>query len=99
MAAGQGFAVMPQAQHQLASAGGSLRRWSRVNSPEARTAALAPARAAMRSKWERQADPEGALPPDELDAAVRRLKTAHYRLMAFASAKARAGKRSTKKAA
>lgn len=89
MAAGQGFASMPPAQHQLASAIGSLRRWSRVNSPEARTAALAPARAAMRSKWERQADPEGALPPAELEAAVRRLKTAHYRQMALLSAQSR----------
>lgn len=74
------------AQRQLAASIGSLTRWSRVNSREGRTAALAPARAAMRGKWEQQADPDGRLSPEELEAAVARLKKAHFRRMALASA-------------
>lgn len=81
------------AQRSLAASIGSLTRWSRVHGARDRTAALAPARAAMRAKWERLADPDGVLPPDELAAAVDRLKRAHYRRMALASAKARAGRR------
>lgn len=77
------------AQRQLAASIGSLTRWSRITSTEARTAALAPARIARLRQWERQADPQGVLPPDELAAAVQRLKTAHYRRMALASAKKR----------
>jgi hypothetical protein len=92
MAAGQGFASMPESQHRLASAVGSLRRWSRVNSANARTEALAPARNAMRKRWEAEADPDGVLPPEELDAAVKRLRTAHMRRMALASAQKRATK-------
>ncbi|GLH97385.1 hypothetical protein [Phytohabitans aurantiacus] len=92
MAAGQGFASMPESQHRLASAIGSLTRWSRVNSRDARTAALAPARAAMRRRWEAEADPDGVLSPNELEAAVKRLQAAHMRRMALASAKKRAAK-------
>ncbi|MDP9799377.1 hypothetical protein J2S43_007889 [Catenuloplanes nepalensis] len=39
-----------------------------------------------------QADPDGILTPDELAAAVDRLKKAHYRRMALRSAQARSGK-------
>lgn len=89
MAAGRGFASMPEAQHKLASAVGSLRRWSRVNSEAARREALAPARAARRRRWEHEADPKGVLSPTELEAAVKRLQNAHMRQMALASAKKR----------
>ncbi|MFC4146579.1 hypothetical protein ACFO0M_09960 [Micromonospora mangrovi] len=60
-----------------------------MNSQEQRTEALAPARAARQKQWERQADPAGVLSADELAAAVDRLKKAHYRRMALASAKKR----------
>ncbi|MCT2280652.1 hypothetical protein M3G91_23840 [Micromonospora chalcea] len=85
----QGFAALPPSQRQLTASLGSLTRWSRVNTQEARTAALAPARAARQRQWERQADPDGVLSPAELAAAVDRLKKAHYRRMALASAKKR----------
>lgn len=88
----QGFAALSPAQRQLAASIGSLTNWSRLTSPEARRAATAPARAARDRSWERQADPDGALPPDELAAAVARLKKAHFRRMALASARARAGR-------
>lgn len=77
------------AQRELAAAIGGLTRWSRVQSKEGRTSALAPARAGLRSKWEREADPDGKLGPTELDAAVERLKRAHFRRMALASLKSR----------
>lgn len=89
MAAGQGFAVMPEAQHKLASAIGSLTRWSRVNSVDARREALTPANTARRRRWEQQADPDGVLSPEELAAAVKRLQLAHMRRMALASAQKR----------
>lgn len=91
----QGFAALSPAQRSLAASIGSLTNWSRLTSPEARRAATATARAAMRSKWEREADPDGVLPPKELEAAVDRLKKAHYRRMALASARARSGRRAT----
>ena len=85
----QGFAALPPAQRSLAASVGALTNWSRRTSPEARRAATEAARAGMRRKLERQADPEGVLPPDELEAAVERLRRAHYRAMALASARAR----------
>ncbi|GAA2327374.1 hypothetical protein [Dactylosporangium salmoneum] len=81
------------AQRELAASIGSLTRWSRVHGDEARRAALAPARRGLRAKWEQEADPDGRLSPAELDAAVERLKQAHYRRMALASSKARGSKR------
>ena len=85
----QGFAALPASQRALAASIGSLTRWSRVQSREARAEALAPARAARRRQWEQQADPDGVLSPDELAAAVDRLRRAHYRRMALASAQRR----------
>jgi len=64
-------------------------RWARRTSAQERADALAPARDGMRGKWETQADPDGVLPPDELAAAVDRLRSAHYRRMALRSAQVR----------
>ncbi|GGM13980.1 hypothetical protein [Micromonospora yangpuensis] len=88
----RGFAALPPAQRELAAAVGSLTRWSRVTSKDARKDALAPARAARQKQWERRADPDGTLSPEELAAAVARLKAAHIRRMAMASARSRAAK-------
>jgi hypothetical protein len=87
--AGQGFAALAPVDRKLVGSIGGLTTWSRLNSPDARRAATAPARAARQRSWERQADPDGNLPPFELAAAVDRLKRAHYRRMALASAQAR----------
>jgi hypothetical protein len=78
-----------KAQRELAASIGSLTRWSRVHGDAARRDALAPANAGRRAKWEREADPDGVLSPEDLAAAVDRLRKAHYRRMALASAKAR----------
>lgn len=85
-----GFAHLPPAQRSLAAAVGSLTNWSRKTSPAAREAAMAPVQIGLARSWERKADPEGVLPPDELALAVARIKKAHYRLMALKSAQKRA---------
>ena len=89
-----------KAQRELAASIGSLTRWSRVHGDKARRDQLGPARAGLRSKWEHEADPDGVLSPADLDAAVDRLKRAHYRRMALASARARSSevRRAPKKA-
>jgi hypothetical protein len=87
----QGLAALSPAQRALAASLGSLTRWSRVNTVEARRKATEPARAARLRSLERQADPDGALSPAELKAAVDRLRRAHFRRMALASARSRRG--------
>lgn len=82
---------LPPAHRSLIASVAANTRWSRLNSPEARRAATAAASEGRRRKWEMQADPDGLLSPAELDAAVGRLKTAHFRLMALRSAQSRAG--------
>lgn len=62
----------------------ALERWAHEPDP---TAALAPARSGFRAKFERQVDPTGTMPADELAARVDRLVKAHMtRLSAKASA-------------
>lgn len=85
-------ANFPAAQRRLRAARAADLRWAHINSPEARSQATSAARAARQRSWEEQADPNGVLSPEELAAAVRRLKSAHYRLMALRSAEARSGR-------
>lgn len=82
-------------QRRLAAQVGTLTRWSRVNSPTDRRAALGPARDGMRSKLERQAIEAAGreLSPAELDAAVARLRRAQCLRAASASAATRRAKR------
>ena len=61
-------------------------RWGRTVD---RTAATAPARQGMRAKLEREADPDGVLPPHERARRADQLHHAHMLRMALASAKAR----------
>lgn len=65
-------------------------RWGRTTD---RTAATAPARAGLRAKFAREVDPDGTLPPDELERRVDSLMRAHMLRMSLAAAKARAAKR------
>jgi hypothetical protein len=60
------------------------------NDPNAITAN---ARAAFLAKFERQADPEGVLPPEERRRRAEHLRSAHFARLAYASAKARRNKR------
>lgn len=83
---------LPASQRSLIASRAANLRWSRVNSPAARREATSAATTARNRKWEIQADPDGVLSPEELAAAVARLKAAHYQLMALRSAQARAGR-------
>jgi hypothetical protein len=49
----------------------------------------AKARAAFLAKFERDADPEGALPPEERRRRAESLRRAHFARLALASVKAR----------
>jgi len=60
--------------------------WARTADPAARTA---PARAAAESRFEREVDPDGVLPPEERRRRAEHARKAHYLRMALASAKAR----------
>lgn len=59
-----------------------------------RAKATAPGRAGLRRKFERQVDPGGILPPDEVERRVNSLIRAHMNRMALAASKARRAKRS-----
>ena len=61
-------------------------RWGRTTD---RTAATAPARAGVRAKFARQVDPDGTLPPDELEKRVDQLVRAHMLRMSLAAKNAR----------
>jgi hypothetical protein len=58
------------------------------------TEATAKARAAFLSKFERQADPEGLLPPEERQRRAEHLRRAHFARLAKASAKTRRTRKS-----
>jgi hypothetical protein len=64
-------------------------RWARTGD---RKAATANARAALRARFERQADPDGVLPPDERGRRADALQQAHMLRMSLAARKARKGK-------
>jgi len=60
-------------------------------------AAMAKARAAFLESFERQADPDGVLPPLERRRRAEQLRSAHFARLALASAKARRARRPTAK--
>jgi len=56
-------------------------------------ATTAKARAAFLARFERQADPEGRLPPAERQRRAQQLRRAYFARLALASAKARRARR------
>jgi hypothetical protein len=56
---------------------GALRRWARTP-PEQRSANMDAAKDALVAKWEREADPEGKLSPEERRRSAEALRRAHY---------------------
>jgi hypothetical protein len=64
--------------------------WARTEDPSARTA---PGRRAFLDRFEREADPEGVLPPAERARRAEHLRKAHFARMAMKSAQARRAKR------
>lgn len=61
-------------------------RWGRTKDRKAATAA---ARVGMRTKFEREVDPDGSLDPDERDRRVDSLMRAHMQRMTLAAKRAR----------
>lgn len=59
-----------------------------------RTARTEPARQAALSRFERQVDPDGTMDPVERTARAESARKAHFRAMAFRSARARAARKS-----
>jgi hypothetical protein len=70
-------------------------RWSREAD---RSAATAPARAGLEARFERQVDPDGVLPPDELARRAQSARRAHFQALALKSAQARRAKRDARTA-
>lgn len=65
-------------------------RWGRTSD---RSAATAPGRAGLRAKYAKEADPDGTLPPDELERRIDQLQRAHMLRMSLAAKNARAARR------
>jgi hypothetical protein len=65
----------------------SYTSWARTTDRSARTA---PARAAARSRFETQVDPDGTMDPAERAKRAEAARKAHFRQMAYKSARARA---------
>jgi hypothetical protein len=65
-------------------------QWSKEPDPTARTAK---ARKTFLDRFEREADPDGVLPPEERTRRAEHLRKAHFARMALASARARGKKK------
>ena len=65
---------------------GAHESWARTVD---RTARTAPARAALLARFEREADPDGLLPPDERARRAGHLRKAYYLRLALKSAQVR----------
>lgn len=75
-------------QRSLVNRANIYRRWSRADA-EDRRAATAPARSGFRTRFEREIDPDGTLPPEE---RARRTNAAIRAHMLTLSARARASR-------
>lgn len=84
---------MPDVARSIAASIGAHESWARTADRAARTA---PARAASLARFERQADPDGNLPPGERQRRAESLLQAHMARMRLASAKARAERKSAR---
>ncbi len=71
-------------------------RWAKE--PD-RAAATVPAREGLRAKFAREVDPEGVLPPEELEYRVNQLYKAHMTRMSLKAAQARREKAAARRAA
>jgi hypothetical protein len=73
----------------LAARAAALTRWGKLGSAAEREAATQPARDGQRARFEREADPEGKLSPQERARAADRLQQAHMIRMSLKAAAAR----------
>lgn len=74
------------AQRSTAASIAAHTRWSRTAD---RTSATQPGRDGLLAKFERQVDPDGALPVEVRAAMAENARRAHYRRMASRSAQVR----------
>lgn len=78
------------ADRTLAARAAAASRWGRCAD---RSEATAPARAGLRARFEREADPEGTLSPSEREYRADQLLQAHMLRMSIAAKKARRAKK------
>lgn len=78
--------LRPQHDRVLVARIAAVERWARTSD---RTEATAPARRGLTAKFEREADPDGVLPPEERARRTDLLMRAHMLRMARRSAQAR----------
>ena len=76
----------PSARRSLSARIAAHTRWAKTAD---RTAATAPARAALEAKFEREVDPDGVLTPAERARRCEHAKAAYYIRLAMLSARAR----------
>jgi len=75
-----------KSERQLSASIAAHDRWAHEVD---RTAATAPARAALMAKFEAQVDPDGTLSPDERARRAEHARKAHFARLALKSARAR----------
>ena len=83
------MSATPQ-QRRLQAQAAARKRWSQ---PFARQDQAAAARAAMRARFEREADPDGALPPGQLAPLAKAKAREHSARLNAAKARKRAARR------
>ncbi|WP_206739195.1 hypothetical protein [Streptomyces sp. L2] len=88
------MALTPEQRSLRASIAANV-QWSKTAD---RTAHTAPAREAFLSRFEREVDPEGVLPPQERAKRAESARKAYFQRLAFASSVARSKRRSTEAA-
>lgn len=71
-------------------------RWAKTRD---RNSATAPARAGLRAKFAREVDPDGTLPPAELEERIGQMMRAHMLRMTLAAKRARRHAREARDAA
>lgn len=79
-------AMAQQSDFQLRAKIAAHSRWAMTSN---RSAATAPARAAFNSRFEREVDPDGVLPPEERVRRAESARSAFYARLAYRSARAR----------
>ena len=88
------LAELSPSQRSLRARVAAHESWARTSDPSARTA---PARAAFKSRFEREVDPDGVLSEAERQRRAEHARTAYFTRLALRSSKARR-KRATGKA-
>lgn len=76
-----------RSERQLIASIAAHESWARTSDKSARTA---PARAALLARFEREVDPDNALPPDERAKRAEHARKAYFQRLSLKSARARA---------